>query len=85
MLVSADFLASDFISQDELPPLLEAAEKEGLKIIWILIKDCLYDYTPIKDYQAAHDLSTALNGLPEHKQQATLKKISKRIIDAITT
>jgi hypothetical protein len=84
LLVSADFLASDFIAQEELPPLLEAAEKEGLRIIWICVKDCLYHFSAIADYQAAHDVSQPLDGLAKPQQQAALKKIGEEIITAMT-
>ena len=52
MLVSADFLASDFIHEHELGPLLKEAASGGVKILWALIRDCAYQETPLRDYQA---------------------------------
>ncbi len=40
LLISADFLASDFIQDNELPPLLKAAEADGAIIIPIIISPC---------------------------------------------
>lgn len=42
LLVSADFLASEFITTDELPSLLAAAEDEGARIIPVIIKPCRF-------------------------------------------
>jgi len=42
LLISADFLASDFITNDELPPILTAAEQKGTRIIPIILKPCRF-------------------------------------------
>src|SRR5438105_1629456 len=51
LLVSADFLASEFIALNELPPLLSAAESEGVTILPVLLKPCLYKHTPLVEFQ----------------------------------
>ena len=79
LLVSSDFLGSDFIAEHELPPLLNAAKNHGLVILWIYVSSCLYQETEIGDYQAAHDISKALDRLTLGEQNAMLLDICKRI------
>src|SRR5262245_58519303 len=55
LMVRPDFLATDFIAQNELPPLLEAAKTEELTILWIAVRQSLYEKTPIKSYQALNN------------------------------
>jgi hypothetical protein len=39
---------------------LAAAEKEGLKILWVYLDYCFYDEAGIGVYQAAHDIRRPL-------------------------
>ena len=63
LMVSPNFIESDFINNEELPSLLKAAEQEGLTIIWIPISYSLYKETEIKKYQPAHSPSQPLDSL----------------------
>lgn len=53
LLVSTDFLGSEFISSNELPPLLAAAEKEGAVILIVIVKPCLFEeFDELNQFQA---------------------------------
>jgi TIR domain len=82
LLVSPDFLASDFIAQHELQPLLTAAEEEGLTIIWIPVRPSMYKYTEIELYQAASDPAMPLSSLPDWQQEIELVGICEQITKA---
>lgn len=45
-LISADFLTSDFCQQEEIPYLLERRENDGLLLIPVLLRPCLWDEYP---------------------------------------
>jgi hypothetical protein len=44
LLVSADFLSSNFILGEEVPHLLERREKEGIQIFPIILRPCAWKY-----------------------------------------
>lgn len=83
LLVSPDFLASDFIAEEELPHLLDAAEKEGLVIFWVPVRASLYKETEIEKYQAAHDPARPLASLSPAEQDHALVEISEKICEVI--
>ena len=82
LLVSPDFLASDFINEFELLPLITAAEKKGLKIFWIPISASVYEKTELNNFQAAYDPSRPLDTLTSAQQNLALVEICKKICDA---
>ncbi len=80
LLVSQNFLASDFIASHELPLLLVAAQKEGVTVFWIYFSSCLYEQTEIATYQAAHDVSKPLDRLDKPHRQAVFSEVCAKLI-----
>ena len=79
LLVSRNFLASDFIAKHELPPLLESAKRKGLKILWVAVGHCLYKKTEIADYQAVNEPSKPLDSLSDTELNQALVGICEEI------
>jgi internalin A len=82
LLVSARFLASDFIIDTELP-LLNAAQEDGLTILWVTVSRCMYQYTDLAEYQALNDPIRTLDSLTATKLNAEMVRICKQIKKAM--
>jgi len=82
LLVSPNFLASDFIVNEELSYLFDAAQQRWVKILWVLLAPCMYEQTPLQHLQALHDLARPLNSLRGAARGNALKTIAQGITDA---
>lgn len=84
LLVSADFLASDFIAKDELPPLLRAAEEEGGVILPVILSPSRFDKTPaLSQFQSVNNPQTPLIDMTKGEQEAVFVKVSEAVEEAL--
>jgi len=80
MLISADFLASEFIMDNELPPLLQAAESDGVMILPVIISPCRFKKTEgIHQYQAMNSPETPVIGLSIKKREELFLHVADAI------
>ncbi|MDB5223157.1 MAG: toll/interleukin receptor protein [Chitinophagaceae bacterium] len=80
LLISADFFNSDFIEKNELPILLDAAEKKGTTILSVILKPCLFsEYPEINKYQAINSPSNSIIQMSEFEREQTWVDLMKRI------
>ncbi|WP_069802822.1 TIR domain-containing protein [Thermogemmatispora onikobensis] len=84
VLVSARFLASDFIMTNQLPKLLERARLAGTLIIPIIVSSCLFEESGLQSFEPANDPQKPLATLPPAAQEQTLVSIARRISVAVT-
>jgi hypothetical protein len=83
LLVSADFIASDFISSNELPPLLRAAEEEGTLILPVILSPSMFSrMDELARFQTVNDPSMPLVDLDRGDQEAVLVKLTEEIESA---
>ena len=48
LLVTSDFIASDFIHEYELGPLLNEAKQGGVRILWVPVRASSYEETALR-------------------------------------
>jgi internalin A len=79
LLISPDFLASDFIAEQELPPLLQVAEEGGLAVVCLHISHCLYEETVVGKYKAVNDPNQTLDLLSPAGRNKILAKACREV------
>lgn len=79
LLVSQDFIASDFIAADELPALLDAAEKGKTVLLIVLISPSTWDKA-LSKYQTVNPPSKTLVEM----DRAQREKVWLKVMESIT-
>lgn len=84
LLVSADFLASDFIVTNELPPLLKAAEEDGATILPVIISPCRFTrMDSLSRFQAVNDPAKPLVQMRRAGREKALDQVARAVEDAL--
>lgn len=80
LLISPDFLASDFIANDELPPILERANTQGTKIFPVIVRRSLFNHSPLSSFQSVNPPEKPLKACTEAEVDEYLYKLMEDII-----
>ncbi len=85
LLVSQEFLASKFITETELPRLLDDAETKGKRIFWLhLSPSTVFEtHREITRFQALMNPETSLEELEETQLRKVLVGVSKALGEAV--
>ncbi len=84
-LISANYLASDFVTKEEVPFLLERKEKEGMPILPILIKPCAWKAVPwLKKLQMRPTDNQSLAIHFKDKEDEIFTQVAEQIYEIIT-
>lgn len=84
LLISADFFASDFIDENELPPLLTAAAAKGVRILPVIVGASRFARHPsLARFQAVNPPDRPLNTMPAGEQEAVFERLALAIERAI--
>src|SRR5215831_21074494 len=86
LLVSADFLASDFIATDELPSLLNAAQEDGATILPVIVSPSRFRHTQsLSQFQTVNNPSKPLTSMDKHKREEVFVQVSEHVAAAVET
>ncbi|MDR4497137.1 MAG: DUF1566 domain-containing protein [Candidatus Scalindua sp.] len=84
LLVCADFLASEFIFNDELPPLLAAAEKEDAHILPVIVSRSSFEENEsLSRYQAVNPPNKPLLSMSPEEVEDLFCNLYKSIVQIL--
>lgn len=83
LLVSQDFLLSDFIRQQEVPALLESAKNRGTQILWVPVRASTVRDSPLMKYEAALPPDKPLATLPDSEVDQALVELYEKVKKAV--
>lgn len=80
LMVSANFLSSEFINNEELPALLTAAENDGAHIFPIIVSHCMFtEIDELSRFQTINPPTTPLTILDEGERDELFLEVTKEI------
>jgi len=80
LLVSADFLASEFVANNELPPILHRAARDGLLVVPLIVSPCLYtEHEELSRYQSSNRPDKPLSGMSRTEAEAALVALCRGV------
>lgn len=86
LLISENFLASDFIAEDELPPLLASAQDQGVQIMPVILKPCGFKRNRVlSQFQSVNPPEKPVLGMSDIEQGQIWEKLIDDIQDALST
>ena len=80
LLISADFLASDFIAEHELPTLLLRAKAGGSTIIPVILSPSLYSSTGLGTFQSINSPDQPISDMTFSKQEQVFVKVAQAVM-----
>ena len=82
--VSADFLTSRFILGQEVPPLLQRRQEQGIRVIPLILSPCAWTRVPwLSAIQARPKDGQPLSGMTRHNAEAALAGLAGEIADLL--
>ncbi len=84
VLISADFLASKFIVEHELPKLLQRAKSGGTTILPLIVSPCLFVGSGVDIFQSINAPDKPLIAMTSSERERTLVKLAEIISKELT-
>jgi hypothetical protein len=85
LLVTPNFLASDYVVKEELPRILANCRRRALIVFWIAVSASAYRATPLRKLQAANSPEEPLDMLRAGRRNQVLSDLAEKLANDLTT